>query len=374
MSPNADQSIDIPERYEDVTADWLTQALRAGGVLGEQTVISFQVEPISADRGRMSSLARFSVEYDGFSEGLPRSIFGKFVSRISANRERAEQRNIFRTEIALYQNIGNEIPMNMPRMYFGGAREGSDVAVLLLEDINGYSKAGLPMAEEWSLSEPQAGLALSDLAKMHARWWEDPTLAQQNWLLSFNSERLRNSYKAYEEAWPKLRDSLEHSLEPEQVRIYDGLNDYLPTVLSELDKMPVTLCHGDFHVGNLMWDTLGTPETVWAVDWQVSARGPIVNDVSFLLGMGVPNSDLRLVRDVYLPEYHTALLNAGVAQYEFDQFLSDYRYGLLNQLQHVVTALAVLDLARDDSSDLVRLIIGRLANAAADAGCGELIS
>ena len=33
MSPAQERPMDIPERYEDVTAEWLTQALRTGGVL-----------------------------------------------------------------------------------------------------------------------------------------------------------------------------------------------------------------------------------------------------------------------------------------------------------------------------------------------------
>lgn len=364
----------IPERYEDVTAEWLTQALRAGGVLNGQTVTSFKVDPIDAARSRLSNLARIRVEYDEYVEGAPSTLFAKFVSRIPANRERAYHRDLFKTEIALYQNLGDAAPLNMPRMYFGGAREESDIAVLLLEEIQGLSKAGLGMVEEWSVTRGEATLAVREVAKMHAKWWQDPTLAEQNWLLPFKSERLINSYDAYEVAWSKMRDVLVPVLGPEQIRICDGLNEYLPTVLSELDKMPVTLLHGDFHAGNLMWDRIGTPETVWAVDWQVSGRGPIVLDVSMLLGMGVPTNELQSVREVYLPEYHAALLNAGIDQYEYGQFLNDYRYGLLNELQHIVGALAVLDMVRDDSLELVRLIIGRLADAAVDAGCGELIS
>ena len=40
MSPTSGVPLGIPERYEDVTAEWLTQALRAGGVLGNQVTFS----------------------------------------------------------------------------------------------------------------------------------------------------------------------------------------------------------------------------------------------------------------------------------------------------------------------------------------------
>ena len=106
MKPTAGAPLGIPERYEDVTAEWLTQALRAGGVLGKQTVIGFTLEPISAARSRLSSLAIISVSYDEPSSDLPDTLFAKFVSRIPANRARAADRNVFQSEIDLYKNLG----------------------------------------------------------------------------------------------------------------------------------------------------------------------------------------------------------------------------------------------------------------------------
>ncbi|MDA1228050.1 MAG: aminoglycoside phosphotransferase family protein [Chloroflexi bacterium] len=369
-----DSSLDIPERYEDVTAEWLTQALRAGGVIGDQSVSSFHVEPIDASRSRASSLARIAVEYDGHSEGLPHSMFAKFVSRLPANRERADQRNVFRTEIALYQSLGRSMPMNMPRMYFGLAKEGTDVAVLLLEEIEGISKAGLPLAQEWSLTTSEAVLALKEVSKMHARWWKDPKLGEHAWLLPVDCERQRNSFRSYQGAWAKLRPVLEPALSSAEVELCDALSEYLPTLLSDLARMPVTLCHGDYHVGNLLWDQLGHPGAVWAVDWQVAVAGPVVLDVTWLLGIGVPRSDLHLVRQVYLPEYHRALIGGGVTDNDYEDFKSDYRLGLLNVLHHTVVVLAVVDLAREDSLEVVRLLVGNIAAVAVDAGCGELIA
>ena len=79
--------MDIPERYEDITAEWLTEALRSGGVIGDQTVITFQLEPLGADRSLTSSLARITVGYDRLADGLPDSMFVKFASRNPENRK-----------------------------------------------------------------------------------------------------------------------------------------------------------------------------------------------------------------------------------------------------------------------------------------------
>ncbi len=374
MKPTTGDPLDIPERYEDVTAEWLTQALRAGGVLGEQTVSGFSIEPISAARSRNGSLARISVSYDGQSADLPKSLFAKFVSRIPANRERAADRDLFRTEIAMYANLGDMMPLNMPKMYFGFAKEGSDVAVILMEEIDGLSKAGLSVAEEWSLTKSEAFLALRELSGMHARWWGDESIGEYRWLLPVVCDRRRREYHIYEEGCIRLRDVIEPALSPPEIQICDRLSGFLPTLMSELDQMPTTLCHGDYHAGNLLWDELGEPSTVWAIDWQASAIGPAILDVSFLLGTSVTRNNLKFVRHDYLPEYHGALIDSGVNDYGYQRFLSDYRYGLLDVLQRVMGALAVVDFGRPDAAEVIHLLVGNLTAAAEDAGCGQLMS
>ena len=147
----------------------------------------------------------------------------------------------------------------------------------------------------------------------------------------------------------------------------------LPTLMSELDQMPMTLCHGDYHSGNLLWDELGEPSTVWAVDWQAPAIGPAILDVSVLLGTSATRDNLKLVRQEYLPEYHGALIDSGVIDYEYQRFLSDYRYGSLDVLQRVIGALAVVDFGRPDAAKVIRQLVGNLAAAAENAGCGQLM-
>lgn len=373
MSSSPEPYLDIPERYEDVTAEWLTQALRTGGVLDDQAVTSFRVEPIGADQSRTSSLARIAVEYDVRAEGLPDSMFAKFVSRIPGNRKRANEFDMFRAEIALYQNLGDAIPMNMPRMYFGAAKERSDVAVLLLEEIRAISKAGVPLDKRW-LTESEAKLALRELSKMHAKWWDDPVLDGFKWLADVDSYSRRFLYDTFDESWRKMKDALEPALSTTEVRICGSFSSYLPTLISDLKRMPVTLCHGDFHQGNLLWDKRGEPRTVWALDWQLPNTGPAVIDVAWFLGIGVAKADVHLVQQKYLPNYHDALLGHGAANYEYDRFLSDYKYGVLDGLVRMIGILANFDFAREDSVEFARAVVGNLAAAAEDAGCADLIS
>ena len=88
--PSDDSLLDIPERYEDVTAEWLTQALRVGGALNSNlTVSTFEMNLMGANVSRNSSIARIAVQYEASSPILPDSLFIKFVSRIPGNRKMA---------------------------------------------------------------------------------------------------------------------------------------------------------------------------------------------------------------------------------------------------------------------------------------------
>jgi hypothetical protein len=297
-------------------------------------------------------------------------MFVKFVSRIPGNRAFFASRGLFRREIELYKNFGDTIPMNLPKLYFGLAADDSDLAVIILEEIEAIS---IPL-EEKPLTTGEAKLALSEISKMHAKWWNDRTLDEYEWLQRFDNDNRMSLYQSYDEAWAKMREVVEPALTSTEIRLCSRLSSYHSTLISELKNMPATLRHGDFHLGNLLWDETGEPETVWVIDWQGTGVGPAILDVSWFLGLGVTKTDLHGVREDYLPEYHNTLVRGGVTGYEYNQLLSDYKRGLLDGLTRMVALLANLDFAVEDSVEFVRLIVGRLAAAAVDADCADLIS
>ena len=261
----------------------------------------------------------------------------------------------------------------MPRMYFGLASEDSGVAVVVLEEINGISKGSLP-PEERPLTAGEAKLALKEIAKMHAKWWEDQTLHEHKWLNTIDGSDRMLLYQSYEKAWAGIKDVLEPTLSPDAARICNGLSDYLPTLISKLNRIPTTLCHGDFHSGNLLWDKTGEPDAVWIIDWQIASIGPAILDVSFLTCFGVSQSDLPFVRNEYLLEYHNSLVRHGVTNYGYEKLLSDYRYGLLDGLARLTAFLSTVDFAQNNVAEFASSRVCAVAAAAEDAGCAGLIS
>ena len=55
-------------------------------------------------------------------------------------------------------------------------------------------------------------------------------------------------------------------------------------LLVGIAEAPVTICHGDFRIDNLLFDDAAEcPERVGVLDWQITYRGPAVTDVAYLL-------------------------------------------------------------------------------------------
>ncbi|MCI0856621.1 MAG: hypothetical protein J4N98_08010, partial [Chloroflexi bacterium] len=80
----------IPASNE-VTAEWLTSALRSGGVIKDASVTSLEFEgDIAAGVGFMGQLARIKPTYDQAEEGAPALIIAKFPAAAPDNREIAE--------------------------------------------------------------------------------------------------------------------------------------------------------------------------------------------------------------------------------------------------------------------------------------------
>lgn len=67
----------IPQTAEDITPEWLTLALRDGGVLGAGIVKSVSFEEIGQDLGFASTISRGTIQYKGDSAGAPATLIAK---------------------------------------------------------------------------------------------------------------------------------------------------------------------------------------------------------------------------------------------------------------------------------------------------------
>ena len=70
----------IPSGPDEITPEWLTQALRSTGVATESQVTSVTSDMMAAGQGFAGQLARLEPTYASREEGAPTSIVAKFPS------------------------------------------------------------------------------------------------------------------------------------------------------------------------------------------------------------------------------------------------------------------------------------------------------
>ncbi len=91
----------IPNRLADITADWLTDALRTTGVISPATrVVACDQVVLGTGVGFAGDLARLTVTYEG-GDG-PATMVAKVPTSIDDNREGSELLGVYEREVRMY--------------------------------------------------------------------------------------------------------------------------------------------------------------------------------------------------------------------------------------------------------------------------------
>ena len=94
--------LSIPESPEDATAEWLTEALRSGGVLSDGEMTAVSSEPVGKGVGLLGRLAKLSLQY-GAGEAGPESL--------------AIKMDACKREVSFYRDIGPSANVCSPESY-----------------------------------------------------------------------------------------------------------------------------------------------------------------------------------------------------------------------------------------------------------------
>lgn len=176
-----------------------------------------------------------------------------------------------RREALFYRELAALVPVSVPRVLGLDLDEAEGVAVLLVA----YAPSLPP--DHWT--EYAYGQVARQLGRLHAAFWGETTaLARPKWLGAIPRVTHARCRRAAGK-WRALarRDDLREALAPRRPRL-DRLLLKMPAMDARMATSPVTLCHGDFHPGNLLRGPAG--EWIWA-DWQEVRLGPGVDDLAF---------------------------------------------------------------------------------------------
>jgi hypothetical protein len=327
----------FPTSAVQITPAFLTSILKSAGALGRASVTAIDVEPLAAETSFNAQLARVYLTYDRQEPKAPRSVIAKLPT---ANPELQQHAAVFQPgakETWFYRYGAARSPLNVPRCYFNAVHDATGESVLLLEDLapadTGDWAAGVALDE--------AKLALRSLARLHAAWWAaDPTAEQELAQLMDNSNEEQDLVeRLYRKAWPRFLESATFDIPDKVAEFGEHLVDRISAAEALLDHSPLTLIHGDFRLGNILFGTRDGEPACWVIDWEDIMLWNGMFDVAWFLGgcLRVADSDEegRLVQG-----YHQELTRQGVGTYPWTQCYQDYRCAMLSAfVQGVLTAV-----------------------------------
>lgn len=375
----------IPERTEDLTAEWLTGVLREGGHLpAGGAVMAVEREVLGEGEGFMGDIVRLRLSYEG-GEG-PASVVAK-MPRLE-NRAFGELVGVYERESCFYEELTGHVPVEVPRVYYSDFDRNavSDRQKRAMSLANRIPQRLMPRATKvalWSagrrkrrylllledLGDAQSGdqLAGTDVercaevlrwsARFHAALWESPELENRYWLVPLAGDsRVRQSL--FLEMRGEFRERHPDLFSDEEAeRLIDWVSEHgVETIERMQGEAPETLVHGDLRLDNLVFRD-GEPVFF---DWQAIRRGPAAYDVAwFLSGASedlTPADEQELLRT-----YHAALEEHGVRGYPFEAFARHYQLGLLTTVQ-TLGLLTILDIGVGENrgAEMARAWVRRL--------------
>jgi hypothetical protein len=358
--------VKLPCGPQELTADWLTMALRETGTISSAAVAGFDYETIGEGVGVLGQLARVVLEYDSPQHGAPASLIGKFPAAAQENRDLANLFRYYEREVRFYEQIADEVELRTPKRYYSRFDADTGDFVLLIEDMAparcGDQVAGCPPEE--------AATTLRNIARFHATWWDRVQTPSLDWIPYANDPVNQSAEQAYQDAWQNFVKKFGGRLSSKALGIAERLQTKIIAIENELASPPMTIAHGDLRYDNLFFS--GDGEMAVA-DWQIilRARGPY--DAAYFLSQSVSPAERKACEMEVLRGYHETLLENGVRGYGFEQCLNDYRTCVMFCLAYPVISGGTLDHANERGVALVTAMLDRSVAAILDLDCGEMI-
>jgi aminoglycoside/choline kinase family phosphotransferase len=347
-----------------LTPEWITAALRSSGRLGCGAVTGVGSRPVGT--GQMSDSLRLTLSYDDPVDA-PATIIAKLPAADETSRATARSLRSYENEVRFYQLLAPELPVRTPAVYYADIDVDTASFVLLLEDM-----APAVQGDQLRGCSPQmARVAVDELVRLHAPRWDDPTLAELEWLHRDRAAQRQFLLLFLPGAWDGFCARYAAELGAEVLAAGEALFTNLDSYLA-IDTRPWTIVHGDYRLDNLLFDPRpgGVPVTV--VDWQTCTHGPALQDVAYFIGAAMPPDLRRDAETDLVRRYHAGLVTAGVPAYRWEQCWSDYRRGAWAGLIMAVAASMLVE--RTERGDHMFLTMAaRHARHALDLDAAELL-
>ncbi|HEY4333016.1 MAG TPA: phosphotransferase, partial [Ilumatobacteraceae bacterium] len=277
---------------DDVTAQWL------GRVFGAR------VEVTGRERigdGLVGMNIRVGLQSPDPS--VPGSVVVKLPSPDPTSRAAGVALRNYEREVKFYNEIAGSVDIHVPRCFHAEWDPADHEFVIVLEDL----APAAPGDQVAGCSIATARAAVLELARLHGPRWDDPTLADVDWL---NRRTGPQDGQMLGAMWAMVLPAFNATYAPYLSADASALVDrFGGRIVEWVDGRngPWTVTHGDYRLDNLMFATPAGGAPITTVDWQSPGHGPAMSDVSYFLGAGPLSADRAAIERDLVGEYAAAL-------------------------------------------------------------------
>ncbi len=309
--------VEIPRSLRSIDGAWLTAALREAGHDAPE-VDAVSLAPISGVVGSLGEIGVLSVTYAADTD-LPDKLVGKCPLDHESARHYNQIMQYHRREAGFYRDLAHSVPMRIPECYVN-LQAGED-SLLLLEFIDDGVDGDVLVGASFEATER----LITDLARLHGRFWMDPQVAALDWVLDWTTPSFLNGVPLVLQAWPVVNARRPDLYPAELARSCEAYMADVPRFLAAMTARPWTFVHGDYELDNVIF--VGDADAV-IVDWQGSMRSYPGYDLGWALAASAsPETVAR--EDELLDTYRAVLAASGGPVWSADDLLEDLAWSML---------------------------------------------
>jgi hypothetical protein len=334
--------VKIPTGVDDLTPEWCSAAL-------DRPVSRVTSTPLGVGVGLVGQLFRLDLD-DGSA------VIAKLAAPTDETRFVATVLNMYGREVGFYTELSERTTIGHPACHYAAHDPATQDTVLLLEDV---APRGRALDQVVGCTLDEARPAIRTLARLHACFWDDPALAEIDWLRRLCDDPYPGAVAmAYELAWPRVQELFPDAITPRVQTFGDSYAAQIPALFAKLSEPPLVLSHADWRLDNLFF----TPDgEVVAVDWQLIDRSAGPRDLAYLITQSV-NVDRDDGYEAAFSTYLADLAEHGIRpdeQWAWDM----YRHGTMLGFVYPVIAAGALTVEDPRHVELCRALLTRSLRA-----------
>ena len=362
------QQIPLISDGGEITAEWMRQALAAGGASAAPEIAAVEVEQLSDVTNALGNLYRCRLITQNGEAASPASVIVKLPGADALALRFARWMSLHRREYLFYRDVAGQGHVRAPALYYGDFDERSHSFILVLEDLGGMEA----VPQSAGIDAARARQAVGAAAALHGRFWEadgEPALSACGEFLNTRESRIMQT--VYLLTLPAALERFGALFTAKTRRLAEAFGFRIAAHFAAVSAGPKTVVHGDFRADNMLFG--GGREALAVIDWQGCGIGCGMYDVAFFFGTSV-TSDLRrrIERDA-LDEYHATVLRSGAEGYTREECWRSYRQNMLGTLMPMVIGCGALEMSDPELVSQTRELLSRVLTAIEELDSWEFL-